>query len=513
MENQVDLYRSVKPHELLTKFKFNSSVETVAPEQLLGRVPNLLGSFKLGKEVDLLDGETIMERPPRSFRPEICSVRRLADGGISCFNEDAYMSNLEPLPSVGDSPLKTDHWYYLEAAEIERNETLCEYLNEEPDSRNFQYNGFNCNVFLCYKLPVGVHLPPGFETHFDNDPERHWMIKRSDFVPFDVCFCQIWGGFNYGMVRDLVNMGWTFQGLKLRAAAEPAKYNDLFDKDTWILAAIIHSYFCCLSSEELVNDAVMLLTDMSTGGYSRESCSSPIIAKVLLPVLDDLIMCCNELELATVSKFKLGLNEAVVNVFEPLLSISKTVHEKEIISSGTFWCSMFHKLQFIAAEVDIFPQLPLTQEAGRFRTFYRKLNMGCQECPSNNILNALTYKYTLYYLQDIAGETLEFMTKAQDTMVVKAPADIGAANHSSRDLIEGLTYVNTAFITRVSSHGRDPRTGWLCAVCRDGCKKGEFWYTLCNCGHRFHVHCIGPWIFKDGAFNGCPLCRTSVTAK
>jgi len=121
----------------------------------------------------------------------------------------------------------------------------------------------------------------------------------------------IFGGFNYGMVPDLVNMGWIFQGLKLLAAAEPTDYNDSYDKDTWTLAAIIHAYFSCLSSEELVNDAIMLLTDLSTGGYSRESCSSPIIAKLLLRVLDDLVMCCNELELGTVSRFKLRLkNEA-----------------------------------------------------------------------------------------------------------------------------------------------------------------------------------------------------------
>jgi hypothetical protein len=199
-----------------------------------------------------------------------------------------------------------------------------------------------------------------------------------------------------------------------------------------------------------------------------------------------------------------------MNVFEPVLSISKTVNEKEIISSGTFWCSMFHKLQFIAAEVDGLPQQPLTLEADRFGTFYKKLNTGCQQCPSNNVLNALTYKYTLYYLQDVAGETLDFMTKIQDTTAVKTSAEFSSAGPESGDLIDSFASVNTTFIKRVTSHGRDPRTKWVCAVCRDGCKIGEFWYTLCNCGHKFHVQCIGPWIFKHGAVNGCPLCRKSV---
>lgn len=317
MENPADLYRSVKPNELLTKFKFNSSSETVTVDQLFRNVPpKLLGSFKLDKsrkEVDLLSEESVLESIPRSFRPEMCSVRRLADGGISCFHEEAHLSNIEQLPSVGDAPLETGRWYYLEAAEIAENETLRDYLNEEPDSRNFQYNGHNAAVFLCYKLPAGVHLPPGFQTHFDNDPPGHWTIRRSAFDRFDAYFCQIGGGFNFGMILELVNMGWIFQGLKLVAAAEPADYNDSFDKDIWTLAAIVHAYFSCLSSVELVNDAVMLLTDLSRGGYTRESCSSPVIAKVLLRVLDDLVMCCNELELATVSRFKLGLDDAVIN--------------------------------------------------------------------------------------------------------------------------------------------------------------------------------------------------------
>lgn len=517
MQNSVDLYRSVKPNELLTKFKFNSSSDTVTLDQLFENVPpKLLGSFKLDKnkkEVDLLIGGAVWEKSiPRGFRQEICEVRRLNDSGISCFNEEAHISNVQPLPPVGDTPLETGRWYYLEAAEIEGNDTLREYLNNEPDSRNFQYNEYNSAVFLYYKLPAGVSLAVGYETHFDNNPLGHWTIRRSDFDQFDACFCQIGGGFNYGMIPDLVSMGWTFCGLKLVAAAEPTDYNDSYDKDTWTLAAIIHAYFSCLSSEELVNDATMILTDLSTGKYSRKSCSSPIIAKVLLRVLDDLVMCCSELELATVSRFKLGLNEAVMNVFEPMLSISKDVNEKEIISSGKFWCSMFHRLQFIVAEFDRLPQEPLTLEADRFSTFYRKLNIGCQECPSNNILNALTYKYTLYYLQDVAGETLDFMMKMQDTTVVKAPTDVGSAGQDSGALNDSFASVNTTFIRRVTSHGRDPRTKWVCAVCQDGCKIGDVWYTLCNCGHKFHVQCIGPWIFKENAVNGCPLCRTSVAA-
>ncbi len=151
---------------------------------------------------------------------------------------------------------------------------------------------------------------------------------------------------------------------------------------------------------------------------------------------------------------------------------------------------MFHKLQFIADDFKAHPEQPLTTEADRFSTFYRKLNSNCQECPSNNILNALTYKYTLYYLQDVANDTLNFMKMLPE----KASADVSSSKFTGEvhsDLNDSSAAVNTTFIKRLSSHGRDPRTKWVCAVCRDGCKVGDTWYTLCNCKRKFHIQCIG----------------------
>jgi hypothetical protein len=313
MDTQVDLYRSVKPSELLTKFKFNSSAHAVTFEQLfLNAPPKLLGSFKLGKgrkEVDLISSGAVLESIPGSFRPEICSVRRLNDGGISCFNEQAQLSDLVELPPVGDIPLDSHQWYFLEAAAIDSNETLRVYLNQEPDNRNFEYNEQRASVFLCFQLVAGTRLPAGFEDHFDNDPPGHWTIRRGDDNQFDAHFCQIGGGFNYAMIPELVNMGWIFLGLKLRAGAEPTDFNASFDKDTWTLAIIIYEYFSCLSTEELVNDANTVLSDLSAGRYVRETCG-PITTKMLLRVLDDLVMYSNEQELNTVSRFRLGLNEA-----------------------------------------------------------------------------------------------------------------------------------------------------------------------------------------------------------
>ena len=95
--------------------------------------------------------------------------------------------------------------------------------------------------------------------------------------------------------------------------------------------------------------------------------------------------------------------------------------------------------------------------------------------------------------------------KIQHTVRIIAPTDVNG-------LISSFTSINKYYIYQASyTFGRlDPLIELICIVCRDECKKGEFWYTLCNCGNKFHVHCIGHWIRKDSAGNGCTLCRISV---
>jgi hypothetical protein len=191
---------SVKPSELLTEFKYNSSSETVTLDQLFQNVPpKLLGSFKLGegrKEVDLLDGENVMDSIPNGFRPEICRVKRFRDCGVSCFNHDAHQANIQPLPPPdGDVRIETGNWYYIEAAEIPNNATLNNYLTTDPNRRNYKYNGRKCAMFLCFKLSAGVRLPPRYECFFDNDPPGHWTIRKNDFDSFDAHYCEIGGGY------------------------------------------------------------------------------------------------------------------------------------------------------------------------------------------------------------------------------------------------------------------------------------------------------------------------------
>ena len=208
----------------------------------------------------------------RSIKPNELStslnlVRRLNAGGISCFNE-VHLANMYPLPPVGDIPIETDVWYYLKSAEIKENVEISEYLDKDSDSRNFQYNGQNCVVFLYFKLAAGIHLPEGFELIFDNDSEGHCIIRRTDFEIFDAKYCQIGGGFNYTIIAALIDIGWTFDGVKLHTAAEPTEYKSFYDKDIWTLAVIIHEYFSCLSTEQLVNDAIIILTELSTSNYA-----------------------------------------------------------------------------------------------------------------------------------------------------------------------------------------------------------------------------------------------------
>ena len=315
MENQAHLFRSIKPNELSTSFKFSSSFETITLNQLLSNVPpKILGSFRLDmrcREVELVSEDgNVIENVSRKFNMDICRVRRLNAGGISCFNE-VHLANMYPLPPVGDIPIETDVWYYLKSAEIKENVEISEYLDKDSDSRNFQYNGQNCVVFLYFKLAAGSHFPEGFEFIIDNDVEGHCIIRRTDFEIFDAKYCQIGGGFNYAIIAPLIDIGWTFDGVKLHTAAEPTEYKSFYDKDIWSLAVIIHEYFSCLSTEQLVNDAIIILTELSTYNYDLYSnttdiscTSSSTITKMLTRVLNDLTIYCDEQELNTISRFK-----------------------------------------------------------------------------------------------------------------------------------------------------------------------------------------------------------------
>lgn len=149
----------------------------------------------------------------------------------------------------------------------------------------------------------------------------------------------------------------------------------------------------------------------------------------------------------------------------------------------------------------------LSKESSKFCEFFLELNRGtaCRECPSNNVLNALTYRFTLYYLQDVVTEVFHSLVKG--TRVTKM-CELTEKGDSSADTIPAVdALVNTVFIQRVSKQ----RTKWVCAVCYEPCKQGDIWYVLCNCQHRFHVECLGKWMYKGStAGKTCPLCRGSV---
>jgi hypothetical protein len=124
----------------------------------------------------------------------------------------------------------------LEATGIAENETLLEYLTEEPaDSRNFNTMGRPPSFCVVISLRAFIFI--------QDNPTGHLMIRKSNFDLFAACFCQIIrGGFNYGMVPDLINMGlWAghFRGW-------PTDYDDSYEKDTWALVAIAHAYFSFL---------------------------------------------------------------------------------------------------------------------------------------------------------------------------------------------------------------------------------------------------------------------------
>lgn len=45
-----------------------------------------------------------------------------------------------------------------------------------------------------------------------------------------------------------------------------------------------------------------------------------------------------------------------------------------------------------------------------------------------------------------------------------------------------------------------------CSVCLGEYKKGDVLRLLPDCGHKFHVGCVDPWLRIKGS---CPVCRMS----
>lgn len=311
-----DLYRTVKPTQVQTTFRFNLSKTNITLEELFQNFPpNLLGSFRVDsnpnkREIALLkeDGN-VMVKISSSFRPPYCPAKRFIDAGISCFNWETHTQNgnISQLPPVSDSTLEADVWYFLEAVEIPNNATINDFLQNNPNDVDFHYNDTKCATFLSYKLPMGCQIPVNFECYFDNNPAGHWTIRRAQDDSFTAEVCQI-DGFKYALVRELVIMGWLFEGIHIKGCAEPTEFRDPHDKELWSIAMVIYEHFCQLSSKELVNEASACLLLLSGNNYARESCNDRDVVLMLMIVLDDLCMYCDRQELDLVFKFKSGLN-------------------------------------------------------------------------------------------------------------------------------------------------------------------------------------------------------------
>lgn len=309
---EADLYRTVHPRQLTVTFKYNGTSHFMNLGELLqGTRPYLLGSFKFKDEVHCLnDDGSVKKNIPSNFRSQTCNVRRVGQNGISCFNS-AHTANIQALPSVDHGLIEDDVWYFLEAASLEENSTIMEFFENGLDEQ-FHYNDKQCAIFLSYRLDAGAVLPRNYECSFDNHPPGHHTIRRDNEDTFDAEFCKIYS-FNYGLIRELVDMNWIFDGLKIKASAEPKEFHDSYDKDEWDFAVIVHEYFSFLTTEELVDDAARVLCVMSNANYSRGSCTDFDSGRSLMRLYDELWVHCNEQELILLQKLKRSLNSAVVD--------------------------------------------------------------------------------------------------------------------------------------------------------------------------------------------------------
>lgn len=148
----------------------------------------------------------------------------------------------------------------------------------------------------------------------------------------------------------------------------------------------------------------------------------------------------------------------------------------------------------------------MSEKATIFKLEFQKLcnNPQLNEYPSNKILNSIVYRYSQDYLNETILELLQpkFQPKTEFEDNLQPSTDLSTTSKSTTPLV----LLNTTFIKKLSRQQRE----WVCSICMEGCSVGEIWYTLCNCGHKFHLQCLGKWIYRETDNINCPLCRAEV---
>lgn len=89
----------------------------------------------------------------------------------------------------------------------------------------------------------------------------------------------------------------------------PPPFNEkVHDVNIWKFASIVYEYFSFLSTELLVDSAAIIMSDFASDTYKHKVYNHKFIG-MLLDVINDIWMHCDEQELDTISEFKQDLKD------------------------------------------------------------------------------------------------------------------------------------------------------------------------------------------------------------
>jgi hypothetical protein len=255
--------------------------------------PILLGSYRWREEPDLreidifLEGNQIAKRRPKlkNCGSPAITVKRYLNHGISTANRDLFAqgSSIDSFHANGEPALENTWYRIADLADIRNHADVAPFLNTRE--RRCHYQGYEFSVFLCFRLPAGTVLPLEHTLVQDDNPVGHCTISRANETEFTAEYCRV-DTVPYAHVPELVQLGWEFAGLKMKAVPELPDFCAEFDRELYLFALSVFDSTDYLQTIEDFDIICSLLEALKTSNYQW---------RTDFTVSNDLIRCLSDL--------------------------------------------------------------------------------------------------------------------------------------------------------------------------------------------------------------------------